>query len=219
MSRSTRYADCLLVVPMKDPSASKTRLSADLSETQRRNLARLLFRRTLEVLQRAQQLAQSAPFDLAVVTGSDEPAAIAAELGVGVIDEGRERSLSSAARKAADWAENKGYASLCIIPADLAAPDAADVVRLVASGTQQNRAVICPAMDQGTNALFVSPPTAMAFSYGLKSAISHYRSAEQAGLRPLLMPLDSLQFDIDTSASLEQAFREVPDLPEALNAS
>ncbi len=103
-----------------------------------------------------------------------------------------------------------------MIPADLAAPDPADLARLLCYGHDRNRAIICPATDLGTNALLVSPPTAIPFLYGPNSAIRHLRAAEQAGLNPILLRLDSLQFDIDTAASLERAMRDVPDLPRML---
>ena len=215
MSLIARDSDCLLVVPMKDPAASKTRLSATLSAGERRRLACLLFRQTLNVLL---QTRKSAPFDLAVVTGSGEAAAIAREMGVRVIDEGRETTLTGAVSQAADWAVAQGYASLCIVPADLAAPDPRDVEHLVTSGLRDKRALVCPSTDLGTNALFVAPPTAMPLAYGPRSAMRHLEIAERAGLNPALLPLESLRFDIDTSDCLERAMREVPGLPKALNA-
>ena len=215
MTRIAKNADCLLVVPMKDPAASKTRLSATLPAGERRRLARLLFRQTLTVLL---QTRKSAPFDLAVVTGSEEATAIAQEMGVGVISEGHETTLTGAVSEAADWAAAQGYASLCIVPADLAAPDPRDVERLITTGLRDKRALICPSTDLGTNALFVAPPTAMPFAYGPRSATRHLENAERAGLNPALLPLESLRFDIDTSACLERAMREVPGLPRALNA-
>lgn len=209
-------AEYLIVVPMKDPSASKTRLGPGLTQTQRQTLARLLFRRTLDVLRQSCSLPDTPPFDLAVVTSSAEVSDIAARMNTTVIAEGPQDGLSRAVETAAHWAEDRGYASLCVIPADLAAPDPADLVRLLCCGRDRNRAIICPATDLGTNALLVSPPTAIPFLYGPNSAIRHLRAAEQAGLNPILLRLDSLQFDIDTAASLERAMRDVPNLPRML---
>ncbi|AVO37938.1 2-phospho-L-lactate guanylyltransferase [Pukyongiella litopenaei] len=208
--------DCLIVVPMKDPSASKTRLGPGLTQAQRQTLARLLFRRTIDVLRQARTLPDAPRFDLAIVTSSIEIADIAERMGATVIAEGARDGLSRAVETAARWAGNRSYASLCVIPADLAAPDPADLVRLLCCGRNRTRAVICPATDLGTNALLVSPPTAIPFLYGPNSAIRHLRAAERAGLNPVLLRLDSLQFDIDTAASLERAMRDVPELPRML---
>lgn len=199
---------CLVVVPMKDPSDSKTRLSTALNPIQRRSLARLLFARTLEVLKHAQRMMGSPTFSIAVVTGSDEASKTAQVAGVQVIPEGNEKSLSGATNTAAHWAEAHGFKSICIFPADLAAPDAKDIVKFVKRGVETARAMVCPSTDMGTNAILVSPPAAISFRYGKGSARYHQKALESAGLAPVIMELDSLKFDVDTSECLEIAVSE-----------
>lgn len=202
----TRSSRSLVVVPMKDPKVSKTRLSGALSAPARANLARLLFKRTVAVLKAAQALAD---FDIAVVTQSPAVAALAQDMVW--IEEDADSDLSRAVAQSAQWAQNQNYSALCVIPADLAAPDPADIAALIHQARVPGVA-ICPSQDLGTNALVVAPPAAMAFAYGPKSALRHMELAETAGLSPRLMPMDSLKFDIDTSACLERALAEVPEL-------
>lgn len=205
--------ETLIVVPMKDPAFSKTRLRATLNDTERARLARLLYRRTLDMLCAAQQ---NCGFDLAVVTASDEAAYLAKQRQVAVIDETGPEDLSKAVGQAAVWACAQGYARMGIIPADLAAPDQADLARLLSSKATVS---VSPSVDLGTNALLVSPPDVIGFHYGPGSARKHLRAGGAAGVDAVLMPLESLRFDIDTSDGLSRALETCPDLSDALGAA
>lgn len=196
----------LITVPMKAPSASKTRLAASLDDKARARFARLLYHRTLRFLA---PIAAQTGADLAVVTGSESAADIARGQGVAVIREGPASGLSAALAQAATWALAKGYGRLCVIPADLAAPLDRDVLRLLESPAP---VTICPAVDMGTNALLVTPPDALRFCFGPRSALRHREQAEARGLHPVMMPLESLSFDVDTTGGLRRAIDEVPDI-------
>jgi len=197
----------LIVVPMKEPSLAKTRLADTLDAIARAKLARFLYRRTLAVLG---PIANQTGSDLAVVTKSQDARGIAQDANCAVIDEGSGKSsLSAAASLAAQWAERRGYGRLCLIPADLIAPDPADLRALLASVAD---VVICPSQDHGTNALLVSPPTAIGFHYGPHSAERHHAEALGKGLNAVFRDFESLSFDIDTSTCLERAVRIAPDL-------
>ena len=207
---------CLVVVPMKDPSRSKTRLRGRLKDDQRKALAQLLYKRTLQTLLQARGDQRPRLFDLAVVTDSDDAAAIATAHGVAVIEEGPAHSLSRALDTAAIWAEHNGYAAICMFPADLAAPDPRDIAKFVSEGLNRGGGLLCPSTDMGTNALYLSPPTAIQFQFGVHSATSHRLAMEQAGLVPRLMPLESLRFDIDTVTCLEKSIGQVPEVSNLL---
>ncbi|MEM9969781.1 MAG: 2-phospho-L-lactate guanylyltransferase [Pseudomonadota bacterium] len=194
----------VIVVPMKDPAASKTRLAGALDGPARARLASLLFSRTLDFLA---EVACETGAACAVVTSSDTAKGMAEAAGFTVIDEPANSTLNGAARRAARWAEGQGYARLCLIPADLAAPRRADVLALLASEAD---VTVCPSADRGTNALLLAPPTAIKFHFGPRSAARHMKAAQ--GLDARLMPLDSLSFDIDTTDCLARAQRLVPEL-------
>lgn len=192
---------CLVIVPMKDPSTSKTRLSARLSPSQRHALARLLFTRTLGVLRQVVD-----PIcDVAVLTASSEVTALAKSHGAQVIPEPPRVTLSSALDHGADWAATQGYGACCILPGDIAAPDPHDIGRLIALGLETGQPVLCPAHDLGTNGFFLPLPAPIRFAYGAKSALRHHQLLEAAGLTPIMLPLDSLRLDIDTAQGLDQA--------------
>ncbi|MCY4303945.1 MAG: 2-phospho-L-lactate guanylyltransferase [Aestuariivita sp.] len=193
---------------MKDPTASKMRLSGTLTNTARAGLARFLFQRTLVFLK---PVAVQSGADLAVVTESAEVASIARAHGCVMIDEPKGTDLSGAVSQAGRYAAAQGYNRLCIIPADLAAPWQGDLIRFLHS---RAAVTICPSVDLGTNALLVSPPDAIIFRYGISSAQRHGEAAKSRGLTPVFMPLKSLVFDIDNAACLSRAMKEVPILAE-----
>ncbi|MEM9550938.1 MAG: 2-phospho-L-lactate guanylyltransferase [Pseudomonadota bacterium] len=200
---------CLVVVPMKDPALSKTRLGPDLDPAARASLARLLLSRTLDLLT---DLKAATAFDLAVVTASREVTGLAARKGVAVIRETERPGLNGALATAARHAETHGFRSFCALPADLAAPDPADILRLLSFAGEKDTAFVCPSVDRGTNALLVTPPNAMAFRFGAGSARRHLEEAEAQGLTARLLPLESLKYDIDTAAHLARAARRLPEL-------
>lgn len=183
----------LVVVPMKDPCQAKTRLGPELGPAERAALALGLFKVNLRRL-RAAQAASRRGFDLAVVTRSPLVAALAEEAGALAIREQAARSLSEAAEEAADWAAAQGYGSLCLLPADLAAPRQADLLALLDS---PDEAALCPSADGGTNALLLPLPRPIAFAYGPGSFAAHLAALRAAGLHPRLPALESLRHDVD----------------------
>ncbi|MEM9602688.1 MAG: 2-phospho-L-lactate guanylyltransferase [Pseudomonadota bacterium] len=198
----------LLTVPMKAPSASKTRLAACLSHAERIDLVCLLYQRTLQFLERARPRLKA---DLSVVTRSAVAADMARAHGCCVIDEPRGADLSGAVSCAADYATAAGYDRLCVLPADLGTPEVDDLVDLLQSPAA---VAICPSEDHGTNALVVSPPHAIAFRYGAHSAQRHLVEARSRGLSVDLKPLNSLAYDIDTAVCLDRARVCVPGVAQ-----
>tara|TARA_B100000886_G_scaffold327079_1_gene274195 strand:- start:953 stop:1567 length:615 start_codon:yes stop_codon:yes gene_type:complete len=195
----------LIVIPMKDLSECKTRLASCLGEKARSDLARLLYIRTLEFIT---PIALENSFDVAVVTNSSEAINIASAFKTQIIEEPPFGTLSTAVNLASEWACINKYHRFCVIPADLVAPDQQEMKEFLHS---KAIVTICPSVDQGTNALMISPPNAIEFHYGHRSSIAHFNAAMMAGLKPVLMPFESLSFDLDHTDCLDRAFSIVPE--------
>lgn len=204
-----------VVVPMKDPMASKTRLEGSLAPKARQALARALFRQTLRVLRDV-----DAALNIICVTGSAQIRDICQPFGVSVRDEPRQAStgegLNGAAMLGAQFAAKQGFSSVCILPGDLADPAVGDLQALFALPRPAGSMILAPAHDGGTNALILSPPTAMPFAYGPGSCAAHQRLAQEAGLSCLVKPLPSLLYDVDRSSDLDA--RLVRGLDRSLGA-
>ena len=201
----------LIVVPMKEPSAAKTRLCTVLSAVNRSFLARALFSSTLDLLGDLKAGDGGKSFDFAVVTRSAEIKRKAAEKGAFVIAETPSGSLCQALQTAADWALEKRYRAICVLPADLVAPDPSEIAALLDQARSDPCVILCPASDYGTNALLMSPPNAIPFHYGKRSFFKHYQAAEKRGIQPVVMPMASLRHDVDTASDLDYLIHIKPE--------
>ncbi|MBY6069464.1 2-phospho-L-lactate guanylyltransferase [Leisingera aquaemixtae] len=210
MTRGANSGKRLAVIPMKDPSKAKTRLAVALTPQERKVLAEGLFQATVAKLQEALARLPGDAVDIAVVSNSPVISRIARQVGLFCIDDQDPGSLSLAVEAAAGWAAQQGYAALCVLPGDLAAPAVEDFTRLLAHPLDEASAVFCPAKDLGTNALLAPLPCPFPFRYGPKSLIAHLQAAEAAGLCAKVLPLTSLRIDVDTAEDLDHLLAHNP---------
>ena len=200
----------LVIIPMKDPSNSKTRLKKVLSNDFRKKLSLKLFYNTLKVLKKS-CVSLSGFIDLAVVTESSQISEIASNKNIKVLNSSKIKTLSEILNFSADWAYQNSYSKLCIIPADLVNPKESDFKSLLSFQLKLNTMVISPSKDLGTNALLISPVNGIKFNYGPKSFLKHQEIAKRKGLSLILMPLPSFYFDLDTSDDLEEVLIKYPN--------
>ena len=193
----------LLLVPMKDPEKSKTRLRDTLNLKDRAYLAKSLFKRTLQILKIVANNNASLRLDLAVISASPEIIDLSKSNKLLSILETGTQSLKNATEIAKVWATNEGYRSICILPADLANPDPEEIISFLREANGNRFVTLSPSADLGTNALHISLPTNFNFRYGKKSFLRHIKAAEKLGVRPKILPLPSLKYDIDTSNDLK----------------
>ncbi|KZL10782.1 2-phospho-L-lactate guanylyltransferase [Pseudovibrio sp. Ad26] len=186
----------LVVVPVKDFARAKSRLGPDLDARGRATVAANLFAQTVAFLQDA-QARSSTPFEIAVVTSSADVAKTVTDHRLHLILEGKEDGLNSALATAALWAKAHDYETLCVLPADIAAPDFGEFERLLGLAGSPNSLVLCPAHDYGTNVLIVTPSDAISFTYGSSSFLKHQAQAAERGLNCVIAPSSSFSRDID----------------------
>ncbi|MBT6098879.1 MAG: 2-phospho-L-lactate guanylyltransferase [Marinovum sp.] len=211
------FAKLLIVVPMKDPSQSKTRLKFDMSEHDRRHLAQKLFCRTMDVICDVRQQLPNREIDLVVVTASSKIKRTAKNYGVNVINETSTGSLRDALGQAIVWAEARKYGSILILPADLADPSSDEISELISlAKPSETEVIISPSSDYGTNALLISPPSAIPLLYGDRSFFKHYRKAVRAGFKVIVAPLPSLKHDIDRAEDLKVLKQKKPHIWKVL---
>ncbi|GHB17527.1 2-phospho-L-lactate guanylyltransferase [Pseudovibrio japonicus] len=186
----------LVVVPVKNFARAKSRLGPQLSVHERAIVAANLFEQTLSFLLDTQTRSQTG-FDIAVVTSSQDIAGRVKDQRVHLIFEDQENGLNAALTTAADWAKTHGYERLCVLPADIAAPDFDEFERLLGLAGSPRSLVLCPAHDFGTNVLIATPPDALPFSFGEGSFLKHQKQAAELGLDCIIAPSPSFSKDID----------------------
>ncbi len=186
----------LVVVPVKDFARAKSRLGPQLNANERAIIAANLFEQTLSFLLDVQMRSQIS-FDIAVVTSSKDIAGRVKDQRLQLILEDHENGLNAALATAAVFAKARGYETLCVLPADIAAPDFEEFERLLGLARAPHSLVLCPAYDLGTNLLVVTPPDAILFSYGDGSFLKHQQQATALGLDCVIAPSPSFSKDID----------------------
>jgi 2-phospho-L-lactate guanylyltransferase len=222
------------IIPVKPLRYGKSRLSHILSPDERAELTTKMLHRTLQVLSNVAGIYRT-------LVISRDPAAlkIARQYGAFTYGEGEKQDLNRALTRAAHIAAAQEATGILVVPADLPLITVEDVEMMLAgvgpsmagsrAGEFNNgafsyqltrRVALCPDRDSnGTNALYVTPPTGFEFSYGEGSFARHLKEAEQLGMASRIVHAPGLKFDLDTEEDwhMYQALSE--DVMQVGNAS
>lgn len=187
-----------IVIPMKAPNYSKTRLRHCFSRAQREKLALRMFESTLIFFK------ENFPeYHVLVVTNSALILLVAESHGATVLVE-RLPGLNQAATSASVWSINHGFSSQLLIPADIAQLDVEEINSLLIAKRAHPSVLLVPAEDRGTNALLTTPPDAITFSYGIDSSEAHEAKAAESLISFQSFLLPYLALDVDTPSDVEQ---------------
>src|ERR671922_590555 len=188
-----RYA----LIPVKDLTHAKVRLSPLLSPAERYTLATAMLDDVLAAVRQAPTLDR-----IALVTTDAHALALAAQWGLEVVDEGAGRGETGAVELAVKVCRERGASSLAVIPGDIPLLTAADVDCVGQHGTQCD-VVIVPSWDsRGTNAILLRPPDALQLRFGSWSFFPHVQQAKRKGLPYKVVRLPRVALDVDTPTDL-----------------
>ena len=181
------------VIPVKELSRGKTRLTPLLSAEERYLLCKTMLEDVLAVV---------AAFPLferkLVITSDTEAAAIAKQYGIELIHEVQQVRHSRSVEAAAVYCREVGAEAMLTVPLDVPRMTANDLQRIVKQGPAPRGIVLVPSHDVlGTNALFARPPEAIPFRFGYDSFRAHREEAEAKGLPCVVCELPNLGLDID----------------------
>jgi 2-phospho-L-lactate/phosphoenolpyruvate guanylyltransferase len=200
-----------LLVPVKDLTRAKSRLSPLLSLEERRELAWLLLEGTLRTL-----AAADSGGPRAVVTSYAPAMALARELGFAVLEEAQQVSESASVDAASAALQRDGLAGVLRIPLDLPLLRPEHLAPLLQAAREGAAAVLVPARDRlGTNALYRSPPTLFPSHFGPDSLTLHERAARAAAADVRVLPLEGFALDIDDPADAAELLRRGDACPAA----
>jgi coenzyme F420-0:L-glutamate ligase/coenzyme F420-1:gamma-L-glutamate ligase len=188
-----------IAILMKDPCQAKTRLKPALGNDARETLALLLFENTLGFFRRFY-----GDNPLAVVTPSERVAEIARAHDATALGQNGKAGINGAAARAAEWARSINAEKLLVIHADIPTLEAAEIAILIGASVEAS-VVIAESHDCGTNAILLSPPDAIPFSFGPRSADAHETAAKGEGRGCTRLTLPNLCRDIDTPHDLFSA--------------
>ena len=188
-----RYA----LVPVKDLTQAKVRLSPILSPAERHALAAVMLDDVLAALRQATTLDR-----IALVTTDAHALALADQWGFEVVDEGSGRGETGAVELAVKICRERGASALAVIPGDIPLLTAADIDVIMQHGLRHD-VVIVPSWDsRGTNAVLMRPPDALQLRFGSWSFFPHVKQAKRKGLSYKVVRLPGVALDIDTPEDL-----------------
>ena len=146
-----------------------------------------------------------------VVTGEESAARAARALGAIAIEDTAESGQSAAALIGVERALAEGFQRVLCVPGDCPALDPAELDALLApspgapSSAERPEVVIVPDRHgSGTNGLLLTPPDAIAPSFGPGSFERHSALARAAGASLRIERPPSLLLDIDTGSDLSE---------------
>lgn len=184
-----------VVVPVRSLEGAKSRLGAVLDAEERRDLVERLLRRTV-----AAALATPGVTDVVVASPDPDVLAVASAVGARPLTQ-RSRGLNPALQEArAAIAADR----LLVLPADLPAVTAGDLVQILAAGDAAGTPSVVLAPDRhgrGTNALLLAPPDVIDFAFGGDSRAAHAWLASSADAAYGEVP-GVLALDVDTPDDL-----------------
>ena len=184
--------DIVGVVPVKDMSLAKTRLSARYTPEFRRHLAAVMLEDVLTALIGSGVLA-----DVALVTIDPVARAMARKWGARVIDEGA-RDGHTGAIVAAARRLCATHAGILTVPGDIPLATPAEVKLLVEGHASAPAFSIVPAHDnRGSNAVIMTPMTAVPLAFGNDSFEPHIAAARRQGIEPRIVRMAGIGLDID----------------------
>ena len=188
------------VVPIKDFTNAKERLSQILSPQERHSLARAMAEDVLRSL-----LGVSELDGVAVVTRDAEAQALCAELGIRVLIEAENQGQTAAVMAASRTLMDEDVKSVLTIPGDVPLVLPQDIRSVLAAHGESPAMTIVPARDhQGSNCVALSPPGCVSLRFGNNSFYPHLDAARQTGIEPLTVESENLGLDIDTPDDLEE---------------
>ncbi len=179
------------VLPIKSFSRAKSRLGEELD---RRELAAAMTSDVLSALAATPGLS-----DVIVVTAEPLPA----DSGAIVVHDPNEAGQSAAAQRGIQAAVERGAERVLLVPGDCPALDPDELGHLLEDGAATPQVVVVPDRHgTGTNALLLTPPGAVAPSFGVGSMARHAARARAAGATVKVRALPSLALDVDTPDDL-----------------
>ncbi len=188
-----RYA----LVPVKELTEAKERLSPILSPDERHALAVAMLDDVLSALGQATRLER-----IALVTRDAHATKLAVRKGFEVVDEGSGQGLTDAVETGVRVCLDRGASSLAVIPGDIPLLTPDDIDSVIEHGTSHD-VVIVPSWDsRGTNAILLEPPDVLPLRFSSWSFFPHVKAAKQAGLSYKVLRLPRVALDVDTPEDL-----------------
>lgn len=189
-----------VIVPVKDLSRAKERLSSVLPQEKRTELAYAMLEDVLASL-RDSKLADRK----FIVTMDSRARAIAEGLGIEVIRESEQNGESASVDYASLICKDMGARSVLVIPGDAPLITSDDIDSILELEDGSPCVVMVPARDKmGTNAIMRTPPDAIPSRFGHDSFRKHASEAGERNIPVKTFENPRIGLDIDNPEDLDE---------------
>lgn len=197
------------ILPVKRLDAAKQRLAAGLDAERRRQVAGAMVADVLEAIGEARGIDR-----LVVVSGDPVAQELANEAGAEVVPDPEDTGHVEAALAGIARAEVEGADRVVLLAGDCPLLDPRELDRLLTGIPERYVGIVPDRHGTGTNALLLSPPSAITPSFGEGSKERHVNAAREAGIPFGVEELPSMELDLDTPADVIALTRELAKNPK-----
>lgn len=193
-----------LLIPVKDLTHAKQRLSTLMTQEERTRLAWEMLVLTLDLAARVRNADH-----VAMVTSYQPAVELAGRYGIEVIREVEQVSESASVDFASAELERKGALAVLRLPIDLPLLTQQEIEQVLERDSPGAGAVIVPSRDgSGTNAILRRPPTLFRSHFGPQSLDKHKHEAKLLNLKCDVIAVEGIALDIDEPDDLTELFRQ-----------
>jgi 2-phospho-L-lactate guanylyltransferase len=186
------------IVPVKALALAKRRLAPVLPEAARRRLVLAMLEDVLSAVAQVEGIER-----VVVVTPDAWAARLAESQGALIVPEPRAGELNAAIESGIAFALSRGIGQALILPADIPLATPGELASLIQSRGSKPGVTLAPSHDSnGTNALLLAPPDAIAPCYGPGSYLQHMSQAMARHIDVNVLHLAGVARDIDEPADL-----------------
>jgi 2-phospho-L-lactate/phosphoenolpyruvate guanylyltransferase len=181
----------MILVPVKDLSQAKQRLSPVLSPQERFSLARAMCHDVLTTI-----ALWSAHPPVAVVTTDPFALDLAAQFKFDVISDNNSGE-TGAIEFATSESIRRDAKSTLVIPADIPLIEGDELLRIAESAPSRGTLLVPDAAGRGTNAAWRSPADLFPLRFGNDSFLPHLAAARKTGFECVVLELPGIARDVD----------------------
>jgi 2-phospho-L-lactate/phosphoenolpyruvate guanylyltransferase len=194
MSSSPTYA----IVPVKGLELAKRRLAPVLPDAARRRLVLAMLEDVLAAIAGVREIERAV-----VVTPDADAGSLAAGRGATILPEPGAAELNAAVESGVAFALSRGVGRVLVLPGDIPLASPEELASLIGSRPSAPGVTLAPSRDgNGTNAMLLAPPDAIAPCYGPGSYLQHMSQAMARHIDVNVLHLAGVGRDIDEPADL-----------------
>lgn len=187
----------MILVPVKNLTQAKQRLSSVLSPEQRFALARAMCEDVLEALSRWRKRPA-----VAVVTSDPFAREVASRFDFEVVGDDDNFGETNAIEMATAVCRERGATSTLVVPADIPLIESAELQKIADAAPSGGAVLVPDAARRGTNAAWRSPSDLFPLRFGNDSFLPHLAAAKATGLPCVVLELPGIARDVDRPEDL-----------------